>query len=83
MSDAKRINRPEDLAEVHAITRPLLGEVCRQAILTYPSQLQLHWGERVSYKSERLRGEYRGTWMFRRRVVKLGVGLRWPGRWFR
>ena len=63
-AEMRQITRREDLQELHAITKSLIGQECWQAILTYPSQLQLHWGERVAYESERLRGEYRGTWVF-------------------
>ncbi len=60
----KRISRPEDLEEIRAITRGLIGEPCWQAILTYPSQLQVHWGQRIEFESERLRDERKGTWVF-------------------
>ncbi len=56
------VKSPEDLKELHELTKAIIGEPCWKIRLGYADELKLDIGGHIPYKNRLLAGKEHGTW---------------------
>jgi len=64
MSAKKSVRNKAQLAALLRLVRPIVGQRCWSARLAYADELKLDIGDKIPYRSPKLKGLLKGCWRF-------------------